>query len=140
MLQRVRFQNKEQVPFVKALRKRVNAYFKDNNISRNANSQMVIKTISVFLIYLVPYALVYSGLITGIIGFILAILMGFGMAGIGMCVMHDANHGAYSSKSKVNDFLGICIYLIGGDVYNWKVQHNIFHHTYTNIDLSLIHI
>ena len=29
---------------------------------------------------------------------------------------------------------GICIYLIGGDVYNWKVQHNIFHHTYTNID------
>jgi len=60
--------------------------------------------------------------------------MGFGMAGIGMCVMRDANHGAYSSKSKVNDFLGICIYLIGGDVYNWKVQHNIFHHTYTNID------
>ena len=48
--------------------------------------------------------------------------------------MHDANHGAYSSKPKVNDFLGICIYIIGGDVYNWKVQHNIFHHTYTNID------
>lgn len=134
MLQRVRFQNKEQVQFVKTLRKRVNAYFKKNNISRNANAKMVIKTISVFLIYLVPYALVYTGLITSIFAFILAILMGFGMAGIGMCVMHDANHGAYSSNPKVNDFLGICIYLIGGDVYNWKVQHNIFHHTYTNID------
>ena len=48
MLQRVRFQNKEQVPFVKILRKRVNAYFKENNISRNANAKMVIKTISVF--------------------------------------------------------------------------------------------
>ena len=69
MLQRVRFQNKEQVPFVKTLRKRVNAYFKENNISRNAKN--VIKTISVFLIYLVPYALVYTGLITGIFGFIL---------------------------------------------------------------------
>ena len=134
MLQRVRFQNKEQVPFVKTLRKRVNAYFKENNISRNANAKMVIKTISVFLIYFVPYALVYTGLINGIFGFILSIIMGFGMAGIGMCVMHDANHGAYSSKPKVNDFLGICIYIIGGDVYNWKVQHNIFHHTYTNID------
>ena len=109
MLQRVRFQNKEQIPFVKTLRKRVNAYFKENNISRNANAKMVIKTISVFFIYLVPYALVYTGLITGIFGFILAILMGFGMAGIGMCVMHDANHGAYSSKPKVNDYLGICI-------------------------------
>ena len=66
MLQRVRFQNKEQIPFVKILRKRVNAYFKENNISRNANAKMVIKTISVFFIYLVPYALVFSGLITGI--------------------------------------------------------------------------
>ena len=100
MLQRVRFQNKEQVPFVKTLRKRVNAYFKENNISRNANVKMVIKTISVFLIYLVPYAVVYTGVITGVSGFILAILMGFGMAGIGMCVMHEANHGAYSSKPK----------------------------------------
>ena len=133
-MQRVRFQNKEQVQFVKILRKRVNAYFKENNISRNANAQMVIKTISVFLIYLVPYAFVYTSVFTGISGFILSILMGFGMAGIGMCVMHDANHGAYSSNPKVNQFLGICIYLIGGDVYNWKVQHNIFHHTYTNID------
>ena len=56
MLQRVRFQNKEQVPFVKILRKRVNAYFKENNISRNANAKMVIK-LFLFLIYLVPMLL-----------------------------------------------------------------------------------
>ena len=74
--------------------------------------------------------LLFTGLITGIYGFILAILMGFGMAGIGMCVMHDANHGAYSSKPKVNDFLGICIYLIGGDVIIGKF----------NIIFSTIHI
>jgi len=134
MLPRIRFQNKEQVPFVKELRKRVNAYFKENNISRNANPHMVIKTISMFLIYLVPYALVYTGLLSGAWLFILAVMMGLGMAGIGMSVMHDANHGAYSSNPKVNKLVGICIHLIGGDVYNWKVQHNILHHTYTNID------
>lgn len=134
MIQRIRFQNKEQVLFVKELRKRVNRYFKENNISRNANAHMVVKSISMFLIYLIPYAFVYTGLITGAWALILAAVMGIGMAGIGMSVMHDANHGAYSSNQKVNNLIGICIHLIGGDVYNWKVQHNILHHTYTNID------
>ena len=134
MIPRIRFQNKEQVPFVKELRKRVNRYFKENSISRNANRHMVIKSISMFLIYLIPYALVYTGIISGVWAFALAITMGLGMAGIGMSVMHDANHGAYSANQKVNNLIGICIHLIGGDVYNWKVQHNILHHTYTNID------
>lgn len=134
MIPKVRFQNRDQATFVKELRKRVNNYFKENNISRNANMHMVIKTIAMFLIYLVPYALVYLNVLSGAWALFLAIFMGFGMAGIGMCVMHDANHGAYSSNPKVNKWLGICIYLIGGDVYNWKVQHNILHHTYTNIE------
>jgi len=134
MIPRIRFQNKEQVPFVKELRKRVNGYFKENKISRNANRHMIVKSISMFLIYLIPYALVYTGILSGVWAFALAITMGLGMAGIGMSVMHDANHGAYSANPKVNNIIGICIHLIGGDVYNWKVQHNILHHTYTNID------
>ena len=31
------------------------------------------------------------------------ILMGLGMAGIGMSVMHDANHGSYSKKKSINN-------------------------------------
>lgn len=134
MIRKIKFQNKNQASFVKDLRKRVNLYFKENNISKNANVHMVIKTISMFLIYLIPYAFVYSGLVTGFFGIPLAIIMGIGMSGIGMSVMHDANHGSYSTNPKVNKWVGICIYLIGGDVYNWKVQHNILHHTYTNIE------
>jgi linoleoyl-CoA desaturase len=134
MIRKIKFQNKDQAIFVRDLRKRVNRYFKENNISKTANVHMVIKTISMFFIYLVPYGFVYSGLITGVSGLLIAIVMGIGMSGIGMSVMHDANHGAYSSNPKVNKWVGICIYLIGGDVYNWKVQHNILHHTYTNIE------
>jgi linoleoyl-CoA desaturase len=26
------------------------------------------------------------------------------------------------------------MYLIGGNTFNWKIQHNIMHHTYTNIE------
>ena len=60
-------------------------------------------------------------------------IMGFAVAGIGMSVMHDANHGAYSNKSWVNNLIGYTLNLCGGAVLNWKLQHNVLHHTYTNV-------
>ena len=57
MIPKIRFQNRDQSIVVKVLTRRVNRYFKDNNISRNANFHMVIKSICMFLIYLVPYVL-----------------------------------------------------------------------------------
>ena len=50
-----------------------------------------------------------------------------------MNVMHDANHESFSSKKWVNSLMGSSIYILAGNVYNWKVQHNVLHHTYTNI-------
>ena len=50
-----------------------------------------------------------------------------------MNVMHDGDHGAYSNKSWVNKLMGGSIYILAGNVYNWQVQHNVLHHTYTNI-------
>jgi len=59
--------------------------------------------------------------------------MGFGLAGIGLSVMHDANHGAYSKKQWVNSLLGYSLNLVGANAFNWKMQHNVLHHSYTNI-------
>jgi linoleoyl-CoA desaturase len=56
------------------------------------------------------------------------------MAGIGMGVMHDAIHGSYSKNKKINTLLGYSFNLIGANATVWKIQHNILHHTYTNID------
>jgi len=47
--------------------------------------------------------------------------------------MHDANHGSYSSKNWINNLLGISLNVISGHAINWKVQHNVLHHTYTNV-------
>ena len=44
MIPRIRFQNKEQVPFVKELRKRVNRYFKENKTDKKNRR----KTIDIF--------------------------------------------------------------------------------------------
>lgn len=134
MNQRISFNTKDRPEFVKELRSRVNTYFKENNISKNANTSMVIKTIAMISIYIVPYFLVIFNVFTNpwlVLG--LWILMGIGMAGIGFSIMHDANHGSYSKNQKVNKSLGYLINIIGGSSVNWKIQHNVLHHTYTNI-------
>jgi linoleoyl-CoA desaturase len=53
------------------------------------------------------------------------------MAGVGMNVMHDGNHGSYSNKTGLT-FMGGTIYILAGNT-QLAVQHNVLHHTYTNI-------
>ena len=124
----------QKTEFVKVLKKRVNQYFKDKNISKYNNFNMILKTVIMILIYFVPFSFVLSGTIeTWWINLILWAVMGIGMAGIGMGVMHDANHGSYSKYKNINTVLGYIIHFVGGSATNWKLQHNVLHHTYTNI-------
>lgn len=121
--------------FSKALRSRVNLYFKQNNLSRKANTNMVIKTIVMLSLFFGPLIMLSTGLVTSTwFLFTLYIICGFGMSGIGMGVMHDAIHGAYSKNKKINKLLGYTFNLIGANDKVWKIQHNVLHHTYTNID------
>ena len=120
--------------FNTTLKKRVRAYFKDNNISKYANTNMKIKTVFMVSLYLSPYLLMVFGVITNPWLITLCwMIMGVGAAGIGLAVMHDANHGAYSKSERVNFIIGRVINLVGGYAPTWKIQHNILHHTYTNI-------
>lgn len=94
---------------------------------------MVVKSIILLSLYFVPFILfLYSNPdIPSTI--LLWSLMAVGMAGIGMSIMHDAQHHAYTYSHRINEWIGQSILLIGGFGYNWKIQHNFLHHTYTNI-------
>lgn len=129
----LKFSKNDPAQFFNTLRNRVNDYFQENNLSRNANWKMVAKTISMFAIYLVPYGLLVSGAVEGWYTLLLWAIMGFGLSGIGLSVMHDANHSSYSTKGWINNLLSHSMDFIGGSSFTWKVQHNLFHHTYTNI-------
>lgn len=130
----VRFPRATRESFRTTLTKRVKQYFEDNDLSSKANAQMVWKTIGMLSLYFIPYLFLILGN-PGILGvFILFFIMGLGMSGIGMGVMHDAVHGAYHNNRSVNQVLGATMYLISGNVANWRVQHNILHHTFTNIE------
>jgi linoleoyl-CoA desaturase len=123
-----------QRDFTTTLNKRVNDYFHSNKISRYANSEMVFKTIFMFALHFIPFALIITQTVEGTFATILMILlMSFGLAGIGLSVMHDGNHGAYSNKSWINNLLGYSLNLVGASAFSWKMQHNVLHHTYTNV-------
>ena len=120
-----------------AIKKRVGEYFKKNKISSLGDYRIWIKVITLPLLYLVPFGFLLTNSFNGnpFIFFGLWILMGMGLAGCGLGIMHDACHGALSKKRWVNDIVGRAVMLLaGGNALNWKIQHNVLHHSYTNID------
>lgn len=121
--------------FSKILRLRVNEYFKKNNKNIYGNRSMVIKTIIMLSTFFIPLIFISTGLVSSpALLFALYITSGLGMAGVGMGVMHDAIHGSYSKNKTLNKYLGYTINLIGANASVWRVQHNVLHHTYTNVD------
>jgi linoleoyl-CoA desaturase len=119
--------------FVKALKKNVKNYFSSNDISTKANWKMVVKTIALIALYIAPFVILLTVSVSIWLALLLVVLAGFGIAGVGMSVMHDACHGAYSKRTWVNNMLGGTNYLLGANQLNWILQHNVLHHTYTNI-------
>ena len=131
---KIQFEGRNQKEFFKTVRSRVDEYFKSNNLSRAANTGMVMKTIFMLILYFLPFAFILSGVVSNYwILLLLWAIMGIGGAGVGLSVMHDANHGSYSKSKKVNKALGYLAELIGASSLNWRIQHNVLHHTYTNI-------
>ena len=48
-------------------------------------------------------------------------------------IMHDANHGSFSTSKRVNAVLSYTGDLLGASSHLWRQQHNVAHHHYTNI-------
>jgi linoleoyl-CoA desaturase len=130
----IRFNNNNR-QFYTEVKKRVDSYFKENKLNKNGNVNMYIKTVFMFSAYFIPYFLLIFNVFESKLAWLtLAVVMGFAMAGIGLCVMHDANHGSYSKNTKLNTILGyLSMNILGGYSLNWRIQHNVIHHTFTNV-------
>ena len=134
-MKKYKFQKKKDQDFWTVLRSRVNSYFMENEIRRDANTKMIVKTLSVLSMYLIPYfVLIFSGVTNFYILMGLWIVMGMGKAFIGTTVMHDALHGSYFKKTSLNALMGFSAAIVGVDRLIWQIQHNVLHHTYTNIE------
>lgn len=129
---KVRF-NGSGIGFHAAVKKRVDAYFDENGISRRGNAAMALKSAFWFGLTALLYAVVvFSDLgLWSTLG--VALFLGFSLACIGFNIGHDAIHGAYAERSWLNSLLGWSFQLIGASAYTWAISHNVVHHTYTNV-------
>lgn len=132
-MQKIKFINKNQATFFTSLRGRVDEYFKENKLPKSGGNNLIIKAFIMLSMYFIPYFFILFGGYSTWTNIALLVTMGVGIAGTGMGVMHDAIHGTFSDKKWVNKLFGASIYFLGGNAYNWEMQHNTLHHTYTNI-------
>ena len=122
-----RFRPKQFTQFQKVMHKRVNDFIEDRKLKPTASTHLVVKAVVMFAAYLVPYGILLAFQMPFYIALALWALMGLGMAGIGMNVMHDGLHGSWSKKGWLNRVMGDSIYLLCGNPFTWKVQHNYLH-------------
>ncbi len=132
---RVNFKgNPRKEEFIRELRRRVDAYFKDNNISPYANAEMVFKTIFAIVVWTATYLWIMSDTLSSspLALFMVYMLLGYVNIFIAFNIMHDATHDAYSANKKVNKILGYSMDFIGGNQYLFRRMHGA-HHGYVNI-------
>ena len=120
--------------FTATLRKSVEAYFAENNITLKGNYKIYIKTVVLYTTAIALYGLLMFVGMPVWLAMILCALMGANLAAIGFNVMHDGAHGSYSNKPWVNSIMANTLNMMGGNTYIWIQKHNINHHSFTNVE------
>lgn len=115
------------------VKRRVLAYFARAGLPQRDNPRMFLKTAVLLVWFGASYALLVFVAANFWEGALLSLSLAFSMAGIGFCIQHDANHGAYSNHRAVNRVMGLTLDMLGASSYLWRFKHNLSHHTYTNL-------
>lgn len=123
----------DNLQFIKTLKARVNDYFKEKGISRNANGWMIAKTVFLVTSWVGLYLTILFSGFHPLILLGLATLFGLWTVIMVINIAHDASHKAYSKSPLVNRILSFSWNLIGFCEYTWELKHNFSHHGFTNI-------
>ena len=119
--------------FPKVLRRRLDRFFADQNISPKADRTMWVK-IAVGLAVLVGTWIALYALRPGSWKFVaLYLLGGLAQTFLLLNIAHDSNHNAISSRPLVNKTLNYVFDLCGISSYMWRILHHRGHHSCINL-------
>lgn len=130
---KITFDNRNN-QFYQSLKVSVDQYFEKKGIRKTGDWRLFIKTFTLVGAAVIMYGSLVFLKMDALPALLTCALLGFTFASIGFSVMHDANHGSYSTRPKLNDMLGLSANALGASSFFWKQKHNIIHHTYTNVD------
>jgi linoleoyl-CoA desaturase len=119
--------------FPKVLRRRLDEFFADQNITHKADRTMWVK-ISVGLAVLVGAWIALYALRPASWKFVaLYLLGGLAQTFLLLNIAHDSNHNAISSRPRVNKTLNYVFDLCGISSYMWRILHHRGHHSCINL-------
>ncbi len=127
----------KQSQFYTVMRKRVEQYFRDNNIKdvRELTLFNKLNTVFIFSAILLCY---YGAMYSSSLSFGMCLVCSF-LAGLFhhlslVHVYHDLSHGSYSKNSKLWYYLGSTgDFLVGHSFTVWLTRHVFGHHILTNV-------
>lgn len=119
--------------FHKELSARVDDYFERADLGRRDQPKMYFKIIFILSWLFASYIALVFGSFGPIVSVLLAINLGFAIAGMGFNVMHDGGHRSVSKNARINRVMALSADLVGASSFLWYHKHNVYHHTYANI-------
>lgn len=120
--------------FRRAVTRSVERYFADAERSPHGDRRMILKAAVTLAWFAASYALLVFVARTWWQGVGASLSLALATASVGFNIQHDANHGAFSKRRRVNRLLGLTIDVLGGSSFVWRATHNVFHHSYPNLD------
>jgi len=132
-MSKIKFNNADTL-FSKSLKSKIQHYFLQQNKQKTGNTRLFLKASILIISLITIYSLLLTNILPTYINILLCIVLGFNFAAIGFNIMHDAGHDSFSTNKRLNTILSYSLNLLGGNIYFWKLKHNVAHHTYTNID------
>ena len=119
--------------FPKVLRRRLERFFADQNISPKADRAMWIKIAAGLSVLLGSWVAIYAFRPDAWKFVALYLLGGVAQTFLLLNIAHDSNHNAISSVPSVNKALNYVFDLCGINSYMWRILHHRGHHSCINL-------
>lgn len=116
------------------LRKNVQAYFAENNIKQQGNFSLYFKAGLLMVAFVGLYLHLLLGAMPWWLAVLECLLLGLVVSMIGFNIMHDGNHGSFSTSKTWNKLAAYSGSVMGASQFMWEMKHNIIHHSFTNIE------
>ena len=119
--------------FPKVLRRRLDRFFADGNISPKANRAMWIKIAVGLAVLAGSWIAIYAFRPESWKFVVIYLLGGVAQTFLLLNIAHDSNHNAISSMPAVNKLLNYVFDVCGINSYMWRILHHRGHHSCINL-------
>ena len=119
--------------FPKVLRRRLDRFFADGNVSPKADRAMWVKIATGLAVLVGSWVAIYAFRSDSWKFLALYVLGGLAQTFLLLNIAHDSNHNAISSLPAINKTLNYAFDLCGINSYMWRILHHRGHHSCINL-------